>query len=1010
MTSTGPSGATAGSTTTGARARPAVGPASKLVVPPKQVEPWCRNLLHTFEELLAHLETLSRSTATTTERSVVVDAAQTVCALSQILDDYLHRGFLGFRHKVEAALARPHKLDQYLSFLPRSMATFVRNLIARGSIRTAARLVDGIASLRVRSRSRLSERTLHRAAEDLYRIGGDLGERVAVERAAGEDSTSGDREDLAALLVGAVDMLRRYRYPAALRRRVLKIPSGWKDFDCHPDDLALLAERFVEHRRGRMPVTVIGIRTSGSYFAPYFAGELRRLGWDASVRSVRQKVPFLAREKRALAEAGRHGTLVLVDDPPVTGTAYARVVTALEELGVARDRIVATLFREPEAPMFRDCEPGQPPPKLDGIDCLILDKDDWRIRSVMGEAVLLPAREDSQSRSRPETDSQANAQSAGDGLRAQPLPRPGENLECRTSRCHEKMRLVDGEGRERFAVKGSGYGWFEQQVADTARALDGLVPALHVSVEGTLATAWIDGRRLSDGEVEIDAAVMRAVARYVAERARRLPVRSGLAGDLDDRETGWHVLAQAFARSYSFLAPFSYYALRERLSRNCQSLHRAVIDARMSPREWFMDDAGELIKIDFAEHAFDRMDRGILDPVLDLAEFLIETRPTVELEDSLLAEYVMRSADVGALRRLPTFILMAGVSRLAELQQLLSTGGSISLGFAGDVDVARIGAVESEVERYLTRTANRFLARALDADAPAGGTERIFAIDLDGVFEDATLGFNATTPSGAIAVRTLKKHDIHPVFVTGRSLPEVRDRCEAFGSIGGSAEYGSVVFIEGHGGGTWDLATSEERAQLEHLRGLLAELDGVAFDPSYRYSIRVFRYAGGSRRALEIERVDALIQEHGLDLVRVIEGDAQLDIVGESCNKGRGVRVLIDRLGARESFAIGDTIEDVAMFRVVDLAFAPSNVRSAARDAMQGDLFVAREKLQRGVLECVRGAIHGNNTECAQCEPARVRQADVDLVEAFGLRELPRLRKILELVRRDALRQFFVSQ
>ena len=98
------------------------------------------------------------------------------------------------------------------------------------------------------------------------------------------------------------------------------------------------------------------------------------------------------------------------------------------------------------------------------------------------------------------------------------------------------------------------------------------------------------------------------------------------------------------------------------------------------------------------------------------------------------------------------------------------------------------------------------------------------------------------------------------------------------------------------------------------------------------------------------------------------------------------------------------------MFRVADQAFAPANVRSAARDAMREDLHVAGAKLQRGLLECVYLALHGSNDDCPTCRAAKVRDVDADLVAAFGIREQSRFRKIFALVRPDVLRQFLVSQ
>lgn len=981
-------------------------------------EPWARNPLRTFDELLEHLgETASRLAADSTQgRALLLDAALTACALGQILDDFLHRGFLGIEAKLDIAVSRPKKLERFVEHLPRKAAAFVRRSVQAGPIRLPARVLDRTAAVRVALRSATREGGLLRASFELQGLAADLAE-IWLRHPEGGGCEPRAAERVARLVAPPT----RRSWPGALRRRVLKIPSCFKDFDCHPDDLGELVRRFAEApHRAEGSVTAVGIRTSGSYLGPFCAAHLRTAGFeDAGAATIRQKVPLFRAERRRLVECARRGTLLLVDDPPVTGNAILAVVRTLERIGVPREHIVPLLLEDPSNPLFRE-EGEAALRELEALGAIRLPRAQWRIRrEIEGEAILSgagplaePARGDGADSSRR---IEIRPLATRDGTN-DPVD-PATVGECRDSRCHEKARLVEiprdaSAARTVAAIKGCGWGWYEAHVRDAAEALEGFVPPWSIPSPGVLATRWVAGAPLSTGLRAIDEAVVRHVARYVAARARHLSIRSGIATDLVDRETGWHVLAQSFAQSYAFLAPFAYVRLRRRLSAIADGAPRAAIDGKMGPAEWILPaiDGSAPRKIDFEEHGFDRMDLAILDPAYDLACFVVEACLAAELEEVLVATYVEASGDRRAPARLPHYKLLAGLSRQAELRLLLAHGGSISRGFSGTFDRKGAAVARTETERGLTRTANGFLARAVGADEPPPAPARIFAVDLDGVLEDTTLGYNATTPAGARAILTLKRHGFHPVVCTGRSLAEVQDRARSFRLTAGIAEYGSVVWTEG-ASSIECLATAEERAQLERLRSILHARDDAIVDPAYAHSVRVLRYDGGSRRAFPAAAVADLLRDEGLDRLRIVAGDAQTDVVGASCDKGRGLRRLAEILEAREVHAVGDTLEDAAMFRAADRAWAPSNVRREALEASRGAApRVGRRKLERGLLEAARLAAHGRDRGCARCRPGTPPPEHRALVQAFGIRDRSRLRKIVELVRAGALHHFRVSR
>jgi hypothetical protein len=793
---------------------------------------------------------------------------------------------------------------------------------------------------------------------------------------------AGAHGDDATRVIGRIlTVLERPQVPREIAPRILKIPSCFHDFDCHPDDCRELVRRFAANApdRGR-PLTVVGIRTSGSYLAPLCVAFLRQFGFtDVELASVRPKVPLFRDERSHLRRRAERGAFLIVDDPPVTGSSLVAVVQTLRRLGVPAEQLVPLIFFE-SGSRFTGTS-------LDTAPAVVLPETEWRIRKLI--AAPLPG-------------------GSFEG-RTLPMPATGSLHGDRMFRCHVKARLAATEEQPGGFAKGTGVGWFEQHVRATASALRGRVPEGGVVAEGLFVTRWIEGPSLADRPEEYDERLMRHVAAYVAERLRQLPIRSGIAEDPADRETGWYLLAEVFARSYGGLAPFGLERWRRRLAGIARRAPRAEIDGQMRPTEWILPESGRTpIKIDFEEHGFDRTDRSILDPAYDLATFIVESRVPAHLQETLIEEYVGRSGDGEAPARLAAYELMSAVGRQADLRTRLAGLGSIRRDSGPEFDRAAAAVEKTEIERLLSRIATELLAPGLgDAGTRRGARGRLFAVDLDGVLEDCTLGFAATTPAGVSALRTLVRHGFDPVLATGRSLGEVVERCRVLGLQGGLAEYGSVAWVAADGMPVC-LAGTETLAQLDALRGVLAAAEHAIVDPAYQYSVRVFRYEGGWRRAVARDWLERVLRDYGFDRLRIVSGEDQLDVVGTDCDKGRALRALGQRLGADEIHAAGDTQEDVAMWRVADRAYAPANVsRDALLEMGRARLFIARRKRQQGLLEIARVAAHGKNRSCRECGEG-AGESDV-LLQAFGIRDRPFGRRMAELIGTGALRAFRAS-
>src|SRR4051794_9386480 len=147
----------------------------------------------------------------------------------------------------------------------------------------------GFAARGLRPRERAVVRLAARATE--------LTERQA-EAVLGDPPAPPPGGDAVAGAIGAL--------PAAVRRRVLRLPGSFESFDQHPEDWRALARAFAARGEDRAQgLTVVGLRTSGTYLAPLVGVALREEGF-ATVRvcTVRPGHP-LRREERAVVHGAR---------------------------------------------------------------------------------------------------------------------------------------------------------------------------------------------------------------------------------------------------------------------------------------------------------------------------------------------------------------------------------------------------------------------------------------------------------------------------------------------------------------------------------------------------------------------------------------------------------------------------------------------------------------------------------------------------------------------------------
>ena len=239
------------------------------------------------------------------------------------------------------------------------------------------------------------------------------------------------------------------------------------------------------------------------------------------------------------------------------------------------------------------------------------------------------------------------------------------------------------------------------------------------------------------------------------------------------------------------------------------------------------------------------------------------------------------------------------------------------------------------------------------------GAGPLCAIDLDGVLECGELGFPATSPTGMLALRTLIAHGYRPVLVTGRSMPEVRDRCQAFGLAGGVSEYGAALY---HDGDTVDLRPSASGVLLDQIRRQLSGHAGITLDPRYRYAVRA-RRGNGPLPAEILAEIRAI---GGTD-VEIHPGDGQTDIVPAEIDKGTGLRALAGLMADPGcALAVGDALPDLPLLACAQLARAP---RNANFDGAGVGPQRTRHGYQAGLAEACGDLIGHRPGGCPACRP-----------------------------------------
>ena len=750
--------------------------------------------------------------------------------------------------------------------------------------------------------------------------------------------------------------LAEVRMPADLAARRAKIPAAFRSQDlAHIDVLALAAKFAAQFEDRSQPVLVLGCRTAGSYFAPLVSAYLREAGYgDVDTVTMRPKQGTTHREAASLARiSARSGLVAIVDEPLNTGNTMIRLLGQLRRAGIPSERVVALL---PLHPTRRDWR-----------------RESGEVTAARGTVIPLEPEESHKERLLGAGEGPAIVRtyfgqngltlesiSEDECLNAALAGLSEQKFHSRLKRVYE-VRAIDGRGRRQtryVLAKSVGWGWLSYHSFLAGDRLSRFVPPVLGLRDGILYTEWLPQ---SGASVAGTPSVSRA-AEYIAERTRQLRLAEDPAPALarTGQHKGLEELAGVLSRAHGskIASVLRRPRILARLETTASPLP-TLVDGKMRPIEWIEDGVAAL-KTDFEQHGQGKTELNVADPAYDLAGTVLEWQLAPEEESRLVSEYIGLSGDTGVRRRMFLLKLLAGSWAMDRALDNLKD--------------ARLASRHTEFNQsylaafdFLTEHTARYCGELSQPPEVLRWKPPVVVADVDGVLDKQIFGYPSTTAAGIQAISLFHAHGFTLALNTARSLAQVKRYAEAYGCVGGVAEYGSVV---------WDRVTGQERvlvseetlAEVERVKARLRSIPGVFLNDEYRYSIRAFLYEQGRTVPLPSIMIRDLLASLKAERLEVHQTWTDSAVIARETDKGRGMLEMLSLAGASgaETIAIGDSEPDLAMFRAAGRSFAPGHI-SCQRAARLLGCWVAEGAYQVGLLEIARRIVHGNGGQCGVC-------------------------------------------
>ncbi len=736
-----------------------------------------------------------------------------------------------------------------------------------------------------------------------------------------------------------------------LSSEVLRLPSCYRSFDQQPADIERLVQEFADRVSDRYcPLAVLGVRTSGSYLAPLGAAYLKSSGFhDVTALTFRPGRKFLSSERNILKSiAERGGMILVVDDPPATGSSLLRTVKELEKSGIPAQAIVLLLQ------LFGPVETL--PQALRGYSAVLLPWDNWTIQEKVAPVSIHLMLDEIFSQ-------EATVNSV---IRLPLAERKWERSHIRA--LYEINMTEIKNGRERNCkvfVEGAGMGYFGEHALAVKSAMGDYLPDVYGFRDGLLFRAWLpEQNRVASRAGVWNKKYLNNLVNYVHKRHQVLAVPKDVSRQLKGENSTWEVASNLLSKAYGKGWMLARVFFTDRIARKLLEVKNpSVIDGKMDLDNWFIHETGDdhLLKIGFSERDFSNLDLYSYDPIFDLAG-LATSRNEPDFSELIYRTY----QEVTGEQIKPERWLLYQWIHLWDERRLQRRD-------------------PEQCQDALAHLFQHYFSQIYFKDLRLPSAGPFCALDVDGVLETAPLGFSQLTPSSALTLRALIMHGFRPLLATGRSLDEVQDRCNSYQLAGGTAEYGAVIYDHATGK-VEELLSEADCRNLDRLRIKLREIRSVFVDDHFRYAVRAYRKdADGNHYSLSPDDISLAMEMSHLDVqMRIIPGQHQTDFMVASIDKGSGLRCLLEELNGRSpaksgrlAFAVGDTMSDLPMFSLASKSYIPGH----------GDQRIVRQGVQRmakpyqsGLAQAAEAILGHKPGTCPVCNwSAQSRQRELFL-------------------------------
>ena len=442
-------------------------------------------------------------------------------------------------------------------------------------------------------------------------------------------------------------------------------------------------------------------------------------------------------------------------------------------------------------------------------------------------------------------------------------------------------------------AKSIGWGWLGYHAFLAADRLSSRIPPALGLRNGILFTEWLPEAHsmamLPDREQLVD-----TLASYIAARVRSLALEKDPSPDLlrENNHRGLELLANSLSRAYRhrIAAALKRGRIRVKLSQiGCSN--PTLIDGKMRRVEWIRGPE-RLLKTDFDQHGLGKTELNVTDPAYDLAEAVLFWDLSPSEERDLLARYVEKSGDNDVEKRLLLHKLLAGIWAMTSALDHLESPRLVDR-------YAEFHRQYVQAWNFLVIHTTRFCGRFVRPPKTVGWHAPLVMLDIDGVLDDRIFGFPSTTASGIQAVALLHDHDFAVAVNTARSIREVQEYCQAYGFLGGVAEYGSAL---------WDavakrefvLVSPESLNELEKVKIALREIPGIFLNDSYRYSIRAYSFEDNRTVPVPTLTIRTLLARLGVRRLKFHQTFSDTAVFAKDLDKGTGLQSLLTWVGMPE--------------------------------------------------------------------------------------------------------------